>query len=116
MKKKVILTSLPYAAITGEGEYKYGEEVIIDVITNEGYEFMRLEDNKGNIVSDKVPYSFIIESDKHLKAIIMEKDQVVKTITATPNTGWEFKNWTVGDEILSTQATYSFTPILRIGQ
>lgn len=31
------------------------------------------------------------------------------TLTATPNTGYKFINWTKGEDVVSTEATYSFT-------
>ena len=32
------------------------------------------------------------------------------TLTATPNAGYEFVNWTLGGTVVSTEATYTFTP------
>jgi len=36
------------------------------------------------------------------------------TITASPNSGYEFINWTVGDELFSTDANYSFPATAHI--
>lgn len=32
------------------------------------------------------------------------------TLTATPNAGYKFVNWTLGGTVVSTEATYTFTP------
>ena len=44
---------------------------------------------------------------------IMAQEQVdygtEYTVTATPNEGWEFLNWTENDEVVSTNPIYTFT-------
>ena len=36
------------------------------------------------------------------------QEEATATLTATPNTGYKFVNWTKGGEVVSTDATYSF--------
>lgn len=131
----VTTSSLPTAAgvLEGDGRYNYGTNVTVKATANEGFQFLRWEDN-GEAVSTEAEYTFEIHNDVSLTAVFVISNHVINaypnpvdggsvtgqgtysygstaTLTAVPNRDevYEFYNWTENGETVSTDATYSFT-------
>jgi len=118
-------------SITGAHEYTHGQTVILNATANTGYNFVNWTEN-GTAVSTNATYSFTATADRTLvanfEAIVynisasaspVEGGTVAGagdypyhqtvTLNATANTGYTFTNWTEDGNIVSTNATYSFT-------
>jgi hypothetical protein len=121
--------------VTGGGTYAYGQTCTLTATANPGYEFVYWTQNgvmvgeyyepeysftvleNANFVAhfEQIEYYpwFTINPDEGGQAEIVGNgtvhygDQV--TIIATPNMGYNFVNWTVWGEVLSTDPTYTFT-------
>ena len=117
--------------ITGSGSYLEGTQVTITATPAEGYEFVNW--TKGEeVVSTENPYKFTVTADVALVAnfklipptkynvtVTAENGTVTgageyeegkeATLTATPAEGYEFVNWTKGEEVVSTENPYKFT-------
>ena len=121
--------------LEGAGIYEHGEMVTLSVIPNTGYIFLHwLDDNK--IISTKETTQIIVNSDKDFTAVLEPRDFTVDVkikpegsgtvagagtfgageeivLTATPEPGWLFKNWTIvansGESEVSTDTVYTFT-------
>ncbi len=125
-------SSLPIAGGTtsGTGTFDQGTLVTITAIPNSGYSFLNWTEN-GTIVSTNSSYELTMAGNKALVANFTA-DLVVTlsatpsaggtttgagsfipgtsaTLTATPNSGYSFVNWTEGTTIVSTDATYTAT-------
>ena len=123
--------------VSGAGQYKEGKTCTISCTPFEQYyfdgwdKFVSGEDNwesDGTIYDN--PYSFTVDQDLMFEAIYGSKYHVevvsagngtvsgsgyyepteTCTITATPNTGYHFVNWTVSGLELTTDNPYSFIP------
>ena len=122
--------------ITGAGTYAKGASVALEATPNAGYKFVNWTEG-GVEKSTDAKYSFTASADVAAVANFELSDPEVPTyaisvstnddamgtvtgagdytegspvtLTATPNTGYRFVNWTVGGEVKSTEATYSFT-------
>jgi len=118
-------------SITGQGSYQHGQKVNITANPNTGYAFTNWTEN-GNVVSSQASYSFTVTANTTLTANFSlnthnitlnasssaggsvtgagnyEHGQTA-TITASPNTGYTFTNWTENGNVVSSQASYSFT-------
>ena len=116
--------------ITGAGEFDYGTTCTLTAVANENYTFMYWTEN-GTQVSNTYEYSFTVTSDRNLVAHFSlpltisasanltgsgtvlgtgEYDyNTTCTLTATPNEGYMFLNWSKNGEVVSCNATYSFT-------
>ena len=115
----------------GSGEYNHGETCTLTAIAEEGYHFVNWEEN-GSVVSTDADYSFTVTDNRTLVANFQINTYTVSAsayptdggtvsgagdythgqnvmLTATENTGYTFFNWTEGNEIVSTNAEYSFT-------
>ncbi len=118
-------------AITGAGNYKHGDNVTLTATPNEGYKFVNWTEN-GNVVSTNSQYSFTITNDRNFVANfeLLEYEVTANaspenagtitgagnykhgdnvTLTATPNEGYKFVNWTENENVVSTNSQYSFT-------
>ncbi|MBR6490998.1 MAG: hypothetical protein IKT02_01550, partial [Bacteroidales bacterium] len=118
-------------SVTGEGTYDYGTEVTIEASANDGYTFAYWTEGD-EIVSENASYTFTITENHDFIAhfpinvynvtvaanpaeggtVTGEGTYVFGTsvtVTATANDGYTFANWTEGDEIVSTDASYTFT-------
>lgn len=130
----VTLTSSPVAGgtNTGSGPYNPGSFVTVVATPNAGYAFVNWTEN-GNPVSTSTSYSFTITSNRTLVAnystvapgqfaVAVSANPAIGgtvtgsgsfasgtsvTVTATPNVGYTFTNWTEGG-IQSTSANYTF--------
>ena len=128
---QVTLSSNPVAGgtTTGAGSFAKGSTVTVNAIPNAGYSFINWTLN-GTPVSTTPSYQFPMDGNKALVANFSFQFAVVLssnppeggittgagsytaggnvTVTATPNTGYTFVNWTEGLTIASTQANYAF--------
>ncbi|GAB2986458.1 hypothetical protein GCM10027049_27360 [Mucilaginibacter puniceus] len=130
----VTLTSNPVAGgtNTGSGSYNPGSFVTVVATPNAGYSFVNWTEN-GNPVSTSTSYSFNIAANRILVAnyavvapgqfaVAVSSNPAIGgtttgsgsfasgssvTVTATPNVGYTFTNWTEGG-IQSTNASYTF--------
>ncbi len=120
--------------VTGAGSYKDGATVSLTATPKSGYDFVSWTEN-GSVVSTSATYSFTATADRNLVANF-QANTVTKytisatanptaggsvsgageyeagktvTLTATPNSGYNFVNWTENGTEVSTSAAYSFT-------
>ena len=116
--------------VEGAGTYDSGTSVTMTAIPNEGYSFCYWSEN-GQQVSTNATYSFLVTSDRDLVARFslpltistttnMASGGTVTgagvfnygstcTLTATPNEGYLFLNWSQNGAVVSCNASYSFT-------
>ena len=117
--------------LTGAGVYNNNDDVTLTATANTGYNFVNW--TKASVeVSTDATYKFKAAGDVEYVANFQLKSYSVTatanpveggtvtgsdtynhgataTLTATPNTGYEFVNWTNAGVEVSTEATYSFT-------
>ena len=117
-----------WGTVYGSGEYLYGETVTISAVAKENYVFeCWISNNKE--VSEDATYSFVITQDTTFYAgfigtalsytIIAGNGGTVynegthravygvyKLISATPNEGYKFVNWTSGETVVSNAASF----------
>ncbi|MEA3480122.1 MAG: hypothetical protein U9R60_18205, partial [Bacteroidota bacterium] len=116
---------------SGDGSYGYDDEVTIIASKNLGWEFEHWKE-ADTIVTTDTAYTFDIIKDRTFAAHFFQMicdittaanppeggstsgdgtfaygDTVV--VTATPNTSWDFSNWTENGSVVSNNASYSFT-------
>lgn len=121
----------PGGSVSGAGTYTHGQSVTAIATTNTGYIFNGWWEN-GSKVSTNLSYTFTLNSNRTLVAkfikqitISTSSDPVAGgstsgggtrnygesfTITAAPNEGYSFVNWTKDGSTASTSAEYTFTP------
>ena len=118
-------------AVTGAGNYDYGTTATLNATANNGYAFLNWTEN-GNVVSTSSNYSFTVTGTRNLVANFSLNTYTVSasanptaggtvsgmgtfnygeiaTLTATANEGYTFSNWTENGNIVSTEASCSFT-------
>ena len=129
----IIASANPFAGgtIEGDGNYTYGQTATLTATANTGYEFVNwTEDNE--IVSTDTEYSFTVTTNRRLVAhfgigtytisananpteggTVEGADEYTygqtATLRATANENYNFTNWTEDNEVVSTDAEYSFT-------
>ena len=127
---QVVSTSLPIAGGTtsGTGLFNQGSSVTLTATPNAGYSFLNWTEN-GTIVSTSSSYQLTMAGNKALVAnftlsliVTLSSSPTIGgtttgagsftsgssvTLTATPNTGYTFVNWTEGTNIVSTESTYT---------
>jgi len=118
---------------TGSGIYEAFTLVTVTAVTNSGWTFANWTEN-GSVVSSEPGYSFTAQSDRNLVANFTQQanqytistssvpssggitsgsgvynsgDQA--TVSANPNNGWIFTNWTENGNQVSGDATFTFT-------
>lgn len=120
--------------VSGKGVYKNGDTVTVTatVNANDGYEFKGWQEN-GSVVSNDATYTFNAGGDRTLTALFeVNEDYRVTlktdpqdggtvtggsydtgehkaTVTATANQGYYFIGWYDGDELISGDASHTFT-------
>jgi len=122
--------------VTGAGTYAKDASVTLEATPNAGYKFVNWTIGS-EVKSTETTYSFTASANVTAVANFELSDPEVPTyaisvsanddamgtvtgagdytegspvtLTATPKTGYRFVNWTVGSEVKSTEATYSFT-------
>ena len=118
-------------SVAGGGAYLYGENCTVSAMPTAGYTFTNWTKN-GTVVSSDATYTFTVTQDAALVAhfnldhynITTSVDPEATgtatgggsftygetcTLTATPNTGYAFVNWTKNGTVVSNNASYSFT-------
>ncbi len=120
--------------VSGGGKYLKGKTCVVAASANEGYVFSNWTEN-GTQVSTSVSYSFTVDADRTLVANFSvstgnnftitavaspEYGGVISgsgtyqqgqtcTVTATAEAGYAFVNWTENGNVVSTNASYTFT-------
>ncbi|MFA6360793.1 MAG: Ig-like domain-containing protein, partial [Dysgonamonadaceae bacterium] len=132
-KYTVTLSSNPEegGTTTGAGTYDLGAEVTVEAVAAEGYTFTNWTEGE-EIVSSDAEYTFTITDNRNLVAnfttvkytVALSSNPLIGgttsgagsfdsgdevTVKAVPATGYTFKNWTEGGNIVSTTAEYKFT-------
>ncbi|WP_299516329.1 ice-binding family protein [Mucilaginibacter sp.] len=129
------LSAAPLAGgvLSGQGQYATGSTVIATAAPNAGYTFVNWTDN-GTIVSTSSSYQFVLSGDRTLIAhfstipasqfaVILSSNPAAGgsttgsgsyaagtsvTVTASPNIGYTFVNWTDNGTVASTSPAYTF--------
>ena len=119
--------------VSGGGTYSSGSSVTVTASPNSGYSFVNWTEG-GTQVSASASYTFSATVDRTLVANFTQSAQnytlTVKaspktggtvsgggtfaggssvTVTASPNSGYTFTNWTQNGVVVSTSANYTFT-------
>ena len=120
-------------SVTGGGTYNQGQSCTVTATPNAGYTFTNWTEN-GNVVSSQANYTFVVNNNRTLVANFQAQPQNYTitvsanptnggsvtgggtfqegqscTVSATANTGYTFTNWTENGNVVSTQASYTFT-------
>ena len=122
--------SMGTASITQQATCS-NSQATVTAVANSGYMFTNWTEGE-EIVSTSNPYSFNLTATRNLVAHFEGVTYTINasanpsaggtitgfggfgegataTLTATANTGYTFINWTEGNEVVSTNATYTFT-------
>ena len=118
--------------VSGDGTYGYGEECTVHALANTGYIFINWTENSQQ-VSSSHDYTFNVTGDHNLVANFVEEGACIIyvdivpeeggtvtgagvyspgdecTLKAFAKPGYKFKNWTMNDEVVSTEHSYTFT-------
>ena len=119
--------------VTGGGTYNQGQSCTVTATPNASYTFTNWTEN-GNVVSTQASYTFVVNGNRNLVANFTAQTQNYTisvsaaprdggtvmgggtyqegqscTVTATPNNGYTFINWTENGNVVSTNANYTFT-------
>ena len=118
-------------SVWGNGAFLYGENCTVTAVANAGYTFTNWTLN-GAVVSSEVSYTFTVTQSANLVAHFSLDHYFVTvsaapeaggsatgggsftygetcTLSAVPNTGYSFVNWTKNGTVVSTSSNYSFT-------
>ncbi len=129
----ITVTANPSAGgtVSGAGGYNYGESCTLTATANIGYTFVNWTES-GAQISTNAAYTFEVTTDRILVANFTQDSYTITatanpaaggtvsgggtynygescTLTATPNAGYLFVNWTKDGSSVSTSATYTFT-------
>ena len=117
--------------VTGANTYNHGASCTLAATASTGYTFVNWTEN-GSVVSTSPSYTFTVTGDRTLVANFTLNTYTIATtanpsaggtvsgadtynygesctVTATANTGYTFSNWTENGNIVSTNASYTFT-------
>ena len=117
--------------VTGDGSYDIGTQCTAIAEANAGYTFVNWTEN-GNQVSSEAAYTFTVTVGRSLVANFTKQAYVIYaevepvnsgtvtgatgydygqecTLTATPNTGYDFQKWTKGGTTVSSNASVTFS-------
>ncbi len=116
--------------VTGAGTYAHGETAVLTATAATGYTFINWTKN-GQVVSTETVYTFEVTGAGDYVATFSLNSYAITatvnmtvggtvsgagtynhfaecTLTATPNTGYHFVNWTKDGEMVSTEAVFTF--------
>lgn len=117
--------------VSGAGNYEAGQTCSLNASSNTGFTFVNWTEN-GSQVSTNASYSFTVTGNRNLVANFTQNSYIITvstnpsnggtatgsgtynygqncTVSASPNNGFAFTNWTENGTQVSTNATYSFT-------
>ena len=117
--------------VSGGGTYSNGQSCTVSATANNGYSFTNWTEN-GNVVSTNASYTFTVNANRNLVANFTLNSYTITatanpsdggtvsgggnynygascTLTATANQGYTFTNWTENGNVVSTNASYTFT-------
>ena len=117
--------------VTGGGTYQQGQTCTVSATPANGYTFVKWTEN-GNQVSTNANYTFTVTGNRTLVAQFQAQSYYIATtsnptnggttsgnglyqygetctLTATPAQGYDFVNWKENGNVVSTEASYSFT-------
>ena len=117
--------------VTGGGSFTYGQSCTVTATAATGYSFTNWTEN-GNVVSTNANYTFTVNANRTLVAHFTANTYTVSvsanpaaggtftgggtftygqscTVVATPNANYTFNNWTQNGNVVSTNASYTFT-------
>lgn len=122
-----------YGTTTGDGAFDPGQVTTVEALAEPGFRFVNWTDN-GQVVSTNSSYSLTLDVNHSLVANFVVDipqwmiatstspanggtvsgdglidDGASATLTATPNAGFSFTNWTENGVVVSSAATYTFT-------
>ena len=135
LPRECIVTATAYpeegGTVEGAGTYLEGETCTVTATASDDYQFVKWTENGATVSTDAV-YSFTVSSDRALVAVFGSTIPVsvtvsasparggsvsgggeflygqTCTVTASPNEGYDFMNWTENGTVVSEEATYSF--------
>jgi len=116
--------------VEGAGRYEENTECTLTAMANEGYHFVNWTQN-GNVVSTDATYTFTVtENVDFVARFALNSYEITASVTpedagttegagtynhfstcqlsAIANEGYHFLNWTLNDEVVSTDAQYIF--------
>ena len=117
--------------VDGAGTYTYMSTCMLTATANTGYTFLNWTLN-GQVISEMTTFIFqVTESADYVANFELNSYEIAAvanpeeggivtgagtydygteaTLTATANEGYTFVNWTKGNDVVSTESTYSFT-------
>ncbi|MGE0076399.1 MAG: DNRLRE domain-containing protein [Bacteroidales bacterium] len=117
--------------VSGDGEYTAGDEISLAATSNEGFSFLNWTEGT-TIVSTTANFSYTIPSRNvsltanflNVYVLTLSVDPANSgivngsgdhnvgeevNISATPNSGYSFVNWTQGETIISTDPNFNYT-------
>ncbi|MCR5040379.1 MAG: hypothetical protein K6A94_13720, partial [Bacteroidales bacterium] len=119
--------------VAGGGSYDQGQQCTVTATANAGYTFTNWTEG-GNVVSTNASYSFTVTGNRTLVANFTAMPQEYNItvsanptnggtvtgggtyqqgqscmVSATPNNGYTFTNWTENGNVVSTNSNYTFT-------
>ena len=117
--------------VSGSGTYQEGQSCTVNATANAGYSFTNWTEN-GNVVSTNARYTFTVTGNRTLVANFTVQSYTINvaaspnyggtvsgggsynygqscTLTATPAANYTFVNWTKQGQVVSTNASYTFT-------
>lgn len=128
----VSTSSNPVAGGTtsGGGNYNIGQSITVNAVPNANWNFINWTES-GAQVSTQASYTFNASANRSMVANFSMNQVTLGTtsspiaggstsgsgtynvnsqaiVTAVPNTGYDFVNWTMNGNVVSTSATYSF--------
>ena len=118
--------------VIGDGTFLHGTTIIVTAIPYECYRFVNWTDENGAVVATSPSYLFVVVEPRILTAnfekksfnIILLRDPIPGgtvfgggiiacneeiTVSATPNEGFDFVEWTEADTLVSTNPDVTFT-------
>ena len=117
--------------VSGGGNYQQGDECTLTATANDSYTFSNWTEND-SVVSTDANYTFTVISDRTLVANFTLQSYIIDvlsspssggnvsgngsynygqscTISTSANIGYTFSNWTENNEVVSTDAIYTFS-------
>ena len=117
--------------VSGGGSFTYGQSCTVSATAATGYSFTNWTEN-GTVVSTNAQYTFTVNANRSLVAHFTANTYAVSvsanpaaggtvtgggtftygqscTVVATPNANYTFNNWTQNGNVVSTNASYTFT-------